>query len=334
MHPSVIFSAQVYIGRQCMASSMRAYWQKILTSNFSVSTHPATVIATYSRRMRLRLADRSEVDARIRGKKLKPVCGDRVVASPIADEKEWLISEIQPRTNELSRPNMRGRIEILAANVELLIVVAAATPKPDWFIVDRYLCAAENMRAAAAILFNKSDLEFPAGSREALATYADIGYPTLTCSAETGANIDELVALLGEQIGIIVGQSGVGKSSIINALSKQSNLKTSEISSKHLEGRHTTVNSIMISLPSGGAIIDSPGVRDFAPALNSVADVVTGFVDIREAGRHCRFANCAHLREPGCAVKKSVDEGSLDPRRYESYRRTVALTERLTRDRY
>ena len=116
------------------------------------ATVEATVIATFSRRMRLRLDDDSEVDARIKGKKLKPVCGDTVVAQPIADEQDWLITAIKPRRNALTRPNMRGYTETLAANLDLVVVVAAVAPKPDWFIVDRYLCAAENMGADAAVV--------------------------------------------------------------------------------------------------------------------------------------------------------------------------------------
>ena len=118
----------------------------------------ATIVATYSRRMQIRLANDEVADARIKGKRLKPVCGDKVVAEPIENESDWLITAIQPRANELSRPNMRGKVEVLAANIDLVIVVAAATPQTDWFIVDRYLCAAENMPADALVLFNKTDI--------------------------------------------------------------------------------------------------------------------------------------------------------------------------------
>lgn len=284
--------------------------------------------------MRLRFADATEVDARIKGKTLKPVCGDRVVAEPIGEERDWLITGIHARRNELNRPNTRGKIDILAANIDLLIVVAAATPKPDWFIVDRYLSAAENMSASAVVLFNKTDLPLPAGSDDALSVYEEIEYPVLRCSAEDGDNVDELVNVIGRQVAIIVGQSGVGKSSLINRLSPESEQKTAEISGKHREGRHTTVNSVMISLPSGGVVIDSPGVRDYAPALLSNEQVEVGFREIFFRGQNCRFADCSHLREPGCAVKDAIEQEQIDARRYESYRRSLALTERLTRDRY
>jgi ribosome biogenesis GTPase len=296
-------------------------------------TAQAQVIATYSRRMRLRLADDKEVEARIKGKKLKPVCGDYVTAEPIDNEDDWLITGICDRENALARPNMRGQVEVLAANVDLLIVVAAATPEPDWFILDRYLAAAENMRVDAIVVFNKTDLAMgDAETTKALGDYAQTGYPVFLCSAETESGIEELQQVIRDQTAIIVGQSGVGKSSIINVLMGGQTQRTKEISTKTGEGKHTTVNSMMLDLPKGGRIIDSPGVRDYAPALDSIPAVVLGFREIEKAGHDCRFANCRHLREPGCAVKSGVENDVISARRYESYRRLLFLTEKLDKN--
>lgn len=293
----------------------------------------ATVTATFSRRMRLRLEDGSEVGARIKGKRIKPVCGDHVEAEPIDNERDWLITSIAERRNELTRPNMRGQVEVLAANLDYLLVVAAAEPKADWFIVDRYLCAAELMGIGAGIIFNKSDLGTSSALYE-LDTYFDIGYDVVSCSALTGDGLDNVRNLLESHCAIIVGQSGVGKSSIINSLLGDDVQKTAEISDKSREGRHTTVNSAMIELPGGGWIIDSPGVRDYAPALESSTIASDGFREIRDAAQECRFANCRHLREPGCAVKDRCENGTISPRRYESYKRIVNLTEQLSEGRY
>lgn len=278
--------------------------------------------------MRVRLDDGTPVEARIKGKKLRPVCADRVMVEAIANESDWLITEICARRNELRRPNMRGDVEVLAANIDLLLVVAAASPAPDWYIVDRYLCAAENMRTRAAVVYNKTDL---VTTDPNLADYAAAGYDTIRCSAVRGENIAPIHALVRQHTAIVVGQSGVGKSSIINALLGTTALRTADISGKTREGRHTTVNSELLELPGGGAIIDSPGVRDYAPALDDAGEVLLGFREIADAAQRCRFANCRHLREPGCAVKAAVELADISPRRYESYRRLLALTEKLER---
>jgi ribosome biogenesis GTPase len=300
-----------------------------------MSEESATVIATYSRRMGLRLSNGEEVDARIKGKRIKAVCGDSVTVEPIENEADWLITRIGPRRNQLTRPNMRGQVEVLAANIDTLVVVASVSPLPDWYIVDRYLCAAEIMGVDAIVVFNKVDLleghdiEIPE-----LDEYRDIGLPVFECSAASGTGTNEIRATLSDQCAIVVGQSGVGKSSLINHMINESQQRTADISSKTGEGRHTTVNSVMIPLQGGGSVIDSPGVRDYAPALSSSIDAAQGFREIAAAAQSCRFANCRHLREPGCAVKEGVDMGTISYRRYESFKRVVNITEKLSEGRY
>lgn len=299
----------------------------------SPMTRSALVIATYSRRMRLRLTSGDEIDARIKGKRLRPVCGDRVEAEPIPNESDWLIIRVLDRDNELSRPNLRGKVEVLAANIDKLLVMAAGSPQPEWSIVDRYLCAAEVIGINAAVVYNKSDLPRTQLIDDVLADYERIGYPTVRCSARNGDNLDQVAELLREGLAIIVGQSGVGKSTLINRLLGDEQLRTATVSEKTGEGRHTTVNSAMLQMPGGGAVIDSPGVRDYAPALQP-DEVVGGYREIATAGQHCRFANCRHLREPGCAVKQAVENGTISKRRYDSYRHLLALTEKLTVGHY
>ena len=298
-----------------------------------MTAETALVVATYSRRMQLRLADGRKVDARIKGKRIKPVCGDHVEAEPIAGEADWLITALCDRRNELTRPNLRGQAEVLAANIDRLLVMAAPAPDPEWAIVDRYLCAAELIDASAAVIFNKSDLPSGETVDEVLDDYTRIGYGAVRCSARTGLNVEAVAALLRDGVSIIVGQSGVGKSSLINRLLQDDRQRVAAVSERSGEGRHTTVNSALLQLPCGGAVIDSPGVRDYAPALRP-EEVVTGYREIAAAGRDCRFANCRHLREPGCAVKASVDTGAISKRRYDSYRHLLALTEKLASKRY
>jgi len=298
-----------------------------------MTTAAALVVATYSRRMQLLLPDGHRVDARIRGKRIKPVCGDRVEAEPIPGEADWLITTLCDRRNELTRPNLRGKVEVLAANIDRLLVMAAPAPDPDWSVVDRYLCAAELILASAAVIFNKADLPASESVDEVLEDYTNIGYQAVRCSAKSGLNIDAVAALLRDGVSIIVGQSGVGKSSLINRLLQDDRQRVAAISDKSGEGRHTTVNSAMLQLPGGGAVIDSPGVRDYAPALRP-EEVVVGYREIAAAGRDCRFANCRHLREPGCAVKAAVENKTISKRRYDSYRHLLALTEKLTSRQY
>ncbi|MBT5219138.1 MAG: ribosome small subunit-dependent GTPase A [Woeseia sp.] len=288
------------------------------------------VVGVYSRRMTLQLEHHGEINARIKGKKIRPVCGDRVIAEPIQNEPDWLITSICSRRNELNRPNNRGRKEILAANLDLIIAMAAVEPEPDWFIVDRYIAAAEFMDAKAAVVLNKSDLRDPSSDTKAiLDDYAKIGYSVLTCSAESGANLPQIEALVDGKIAIIVGQSGVGKSSVINEIIRDGEQRTGELSKGSGEGRHTTVNSVMLEFAGGGAVIDSPGVRDYAPSIENIQDISQGFREIQEHDQNCRFANCIHLREPNCAVKNAVDEGTISTRRYESYRRLRNTTQKL-----
>ena len=292
-------------------------------------TQDALVSATFSQRMRLRLTDGTEVTGRLKGKQIRPVCGDQVQARPLANEPEWLITSILPRRNELTRPDKRGQIEVLAANLTLVAVVTADAPAPDWFLVDRYLAAAELINVSALVIFNKTDLASASASSAAeLDNFANAGYAVVRCSARTGDNLAELLQHLRNQTAIIVGQSGVGKSSLINKLIKDADQQTAKLSESTGEGRHTTVNSVMWSLPGGG-VIDSPGVREYAPAIDSPHLVARGFHEMDDPAQNCRFANCRHLREPDCAVKSAVELGEISPRRYESYRRLMALSQKL-----
>jgi ribosome biogenesis GTPase / thiamine phosphate phosphatase len=305
--------------------------------NYS-STAPVTdefsqkclVVGAFSRRMRLQLEDQRKISARIKGKTLRPVCGDHVTAGPIRNEPEWLISGICPRKNELARPNSRGRKEVLAANLDCIVVMAAAAPRPDWFVVDRYLAAAEIMDAEGIVVLNKTDLlDMSTPIETCLHEYSSIGHRVMKCSARTGANLGELTAALKGKTAIIVGQSGVGKSSVINQIVIDAELRTGSLSGSSGEGRHTTVTSVLLNLTNGGAVIDSPGVRDYAPTVENIPDINRGFREVSELSQYCRFADCRHLREPDCAVKSAVDDETMSARRYESYKRLMSSSKKL-----
>jgi len=294
-----------------------------------------TIIGAFGRRMKVVPGGTNEsVNARVKGRQLQPVCGDVVRLEPLAGEAEWLITAIEPRRNELDRLSGRGSREILAANIDTVIVMAAAAPRPDWFVVDRYVVAAESMPAQAVIAFNKADIAArDRANAENLDAYRNAGYPVVVCSAASGAGIGDLMQAIGTNKAIIVGQSGVGKSSTINCLLSSDRLATGNLSRSSKEGRHTTVNSVMLALPGGGRIIDSPGVRDYAPYLESESDVAGGFREISSFGAGCRFANCRHLDEPDCAVKAALESRELFDRRYVSYRRLINSVRSRNSDR-
>ena len=259
---------------------------------------------------------------------LRLVCGDRVRWQLSDDEGDVAVVERMPRDTELTRPDSRGRVEVLAANIDQVVVVCAAEPIPDPFIIDRYLAAAEVMGADTLVACNKIDLP-GSDELEVLSELRSIGYPVLRVSAQAAAGLDALHACLVGHSSILVGQSGVGKSSLLNALLPGLDVATAQISSATGEGRHRTTATTLYPLPGGGALLDSPGVRDFAPALGDPRLAAAGFREFVGAAERCRFANCRHMREPGCAVKGGVEAGTISARRYESFRRLLRLTEDL-----
>jgi len=285
---------------------------------------PALVVAAHGRRGVIAQADGTRLPFMMRGRKLRVYCGDRVRFAASSPGEPVVIESVLPRDNELQRLSGRGgEPETIATNVTHLLVVLAALPMPDLYLTDRYLCAARLMGASGALAWNKSDMAGPPQAE--LSLYATLGYPVWPVSAVTGAGIGDLRAWIGTGTGILVGQSGVGKSSLLNALAPGADALTGDISLASDEGRHTTTASVLHPLPGGGCLVDTPGVRDFAPAIPERHAISAGFVEISEYGRQCRFTDCSHLRESHCAVQEAVAAGQIDPRRYESYRRLMNL---------
>jgi ribosome biogenesis GTPase len=279
--------------------------------------------------MLVRLADGEQRRARPFGRALVVVCGDQVRCR-LGEHEELHVLEVINRRTALYRSNTRGVSEPVVANLTRLLVVLAPVPVPDFFMIDRYLAAATSAGLAATLVLNKADLGIAGQAAEELAVYAACGYGTVNCSAEAGQGLEELVAVLTPgTVAALVGQSGVGKSSLVRVLVPGVEIEVGDLVREE-EGRHTTTAARLYELAHGAALIDSPGVRDFAPAVDSLDERSLGFVEVERLAPGCRFADCRHMREPGCAVQEAAQTGEMHPRRYESYRRLRRLREELT----
>ena len=253
------------------------------------------------------------------------VTGDRVVFR--AGDDTGVIVAREARDTELRRPDKYGDLRSVAANINQVVIVIAPRPEPHGNLVDRYLVATENLGADAVILVNKVDLlEDPGNAAmmdELLAPYPALGYPVIHTGARSGAT-DELAPLLRDHTSILVGQSGVGKTTLVNALLPDADQRVGALSEERQKGRHTTTTSRLFPLPGGGTLVDSPGIREFGLWHMDRADVESGFREFHDVIGHCRFRDCAHNSEPGCALEEAIAAGRIHPNRVASYRHIVA----------
>ena len=295
----------------------------------AAATFEAEVIATFGRHVRVRDGDGREHEARPQGRRLALACGDRVQCRRDPQHAEVHVSGVLPRRTALWRSNLRGSAELVVANISHLVAVIAPRPAPDYFVIDRYFAAAASSGIASVLVANKADLGHDAQLREELANYATIGATTLACAAADGAGVDALRVLLKSAMAVLVGQSGVGKSSLVNALVPGADIDTADLVRQTEEGRHTTTAARLYDLPGGGRLIDSPGVRDFSPAIDHLEPGTLGYTDVAWLAPQCRFLDCRHMREPDCAVAAAAGTDQLSARRHESYRRMRRLYEQL-----
>jgi len=244
--------------------------------------------------------------------------GDRVMIRP-EGEASGCIERIEPRHGVLNR-TVRGRQAVIVTNVDqLLIIASAAQPDLKPHLIDRMLVTAHRNGIEPVIVINKVDLIDPASLQPIVGVYGQLGYKVLLVSAETGFQVDRLKRLIAGRESVVAGQSGVGKSSILNAIQPGLQLRVREVSAENEKGRHTTTSAVLVPLESGGFIVDTPGIRQFQ-LWGVVAEEVGGFFrDIRPFINRCRFPDCTHTHEDECAVKEAVADSRLDLRRYESY---------------
>ena len=264
---------------------------------------------------------------RLRGiRSTNPVAvGDGVTIAEIDDQEAAFITEIDERKNYIIRKasNLSKQSHILAANIDLaLLVVTIARPDTSTTFIDRFLASAEAYRVPVCIAFNKVDDLHPE-ERELMEyyklLYSEIGYRCFSISALQNEGIDKLAAELQGKTTLLAGHSGVGKSTLLNQLIPEAHVRTAEISEAHGTGMHTTTFSELFELPEGGAVIDIPGIKGFGTFNMEPEEVAHYFRDIFEISADCRFSNCTHTHEPGCAVLQALEEHRLAPSRYTSY---------------
>jgi len=289
----------------------------------------ARVIESFGRRVTVETTDGATLPAELFGKRLTCVCGDEVTIRPPsrASGDVAKVVTVAPRRSTFARTDSRGRTEPLAANLSLLAVIVAPEPVPDPYIADRYLAGAALAGISGIVVVNKTELPSAAGAefQACVSEYEAAGYEVLRLSAHVTDTVAPLKSRLEGAVAMLVGQSGMGKSTLTNALAPESSRPTRTISESTGEGRHTTVSTALFRIPGSGELIDSPGVRDYAPPPVEDSQVQVGWPEILALAPHCRFNNCLHLREPGCAVTDAVAASRIPPRRYESYKRLINI---------
>jgi len=256
-------------------------------------------------------------------------CGDFVVvqqASNTTAESQNVVVAIKERSNLLKKTGFAGAVKPVAANIGQLVIVTSIKPKPNPYLIDRYLAAAENLPTKALIVINKVDMvnDETRGIIENLSSlYQNIGYPVISTSMKQETGLDVLSEALSHTTSILVGLSGVGKSSIVKKILPKIEIKIGKTSEATGEGKHTTTVSALYHLKDHGIIIDSPGVRDFTPISHSISEITNGFIDVRKFNGRCKFSNCSHKNEPECAMKQAVAEGKLHQQRFDNYLRMI-----------
>ena len=277
------------------------------------------VVSRFGAELILQTADGEKLRCTSRRKLEHVACGDYVRWQP-ESQGNAAVTEILPRANVLSRRDFRGRIRAVAANIDLLIVVSSWRPAPNFEMLDRYLVAASRLPADVLLVMNKSDLRADFSDAEqdaALLEYQQIGYEVLETDAHSAKGLDELRQRLAGKTAVLVGQSGVGKSSLTVCLLPEEEIRVGEIAATG-EGKHTTTVSTLYPV-SEGALIDSPGVRDFALPELDAAELQVGYPEFDAVEMACRFNNCTHQHEPGCAIKTAVEQGVVPRLRYQRY---------------
>jgi len=287
----------------------------------------ARVVVSYGNTGVVELPDGHRRHCKFRRSVGRPYCGDFVELEEV-DSGSVVVTAIRPRANEFLRGGTQGRRQVIAANLDQALIVVAPAPEPSRDLIERYLVAVHSLGIRPLLVLNKvermaDEVLAHDSPLHRLHEYEALGYPVLRTSCKGPPGIEALPAALFERTSILVGQSGVGKSSLVNALLPDLELQTGELSRVTGKGTHTTTTTIMYALPCGGRLVDSPGVWEYGLWEMTQAEIAGGFVEFGPLLGRCRFNDCRHASEPGCAVRAAVDAGEIRRWRYESYLRLL-----------
>ena len=293
-------------------------------------TYNGTVITHHGKELIVSDENNDTINCQLRQNLGTIVCGDRVVYKYLNSQggtRNAVVVALAERKNILQKTGFAGKAKAVAANIDQVIVVCSLVPRPNPYLIDRYLVAAENLPARPVIVINKIDLLDEKNEHvvdDINTVYNSIGYRVLETSATRKTGIDELQAMLEDVTSILVGLSGVGKSSLVKELLPDIEIRIGDISQASKEGKHTTTVSTLYALPAGGCLIDSPGVRDFSPVILDKKQILNGFIEFKPYRGQCKFANCSHTNEPGCAITQALDKGEISQQRVNSFRKMLA----------
>ncbi len=278
------------------------------------------VISHHGGKIIVETTDMRSIECRVRSNLGTIVCGDRVTCENTA-ANEYRVVAIRPRHNFLQRLDGFGQPKSVAANISQLLICLAVIPEPNLFLLDQYLVSAEQQDINAVIILNKIDLltEQEEDSFCLESIYTPLGYAVLSISVKSGYGMNRLASVFDNNSSVLSGVSGVGKSSITQALLPDEDIKIADISEANEEGRHTTRTSRLYHLENNGQLIDTPGIRGFNPLLDRNKPLGDGFREIHHFAADCRFNNCRHLNEPECAVRSAVTRSEIADSRYQNY---------------
>lgn len=239
------------------------------------------------------------------------------------DETSVLINKIEPPMNQVERLNKKGSKSNLVNNVTQILLVIAPEPKPNYLLIDKFILISELIECKLVVVVNKSDIKKDHIDKE-LIEYSKLGYQLIDISAKYETNILEFKNLLNNHSSLLVGQSGVGKSTITNLLLNSDNIKTRALSKKSKQGKHTTTTTKIHLLDDDSFLIDTPGIENLHPNITDIADIKKGFIEINSHDLNCRYRDCSHLNEPSCVIKDMVETDRISRQRYDNYKKLLS----------